>query len=1138
MSSKSQSTEGEGSATVSASQSSLSGGSTAPPSSEIATSEKQSTSTKQSSGSNNPTAAPSVKSSSESSHASSSQPHTENESTTSADALTETQYIISTVTASDSSGLVTFTTTVEAASSSRGSGETTPVEPSHSDTPSSTQGSPIYSPFPSAFIFDAVIAGQSYHLPSSDGPPTVIILHDGKTAELSHDKITIEGESVPVSQLSEDTKIAGVSVQKKPGEADEPQEEEGGGGGGGGGIGGLIGGLVGGAKKAVDGVKEAGESALGVPAAAAAGASTATFAGIAGKLSTAGNGVNALVSGLNGIQKAMPVDKLTQAGLGAAMDAQNLGRQASNWLSSTSGLVKDFPNLPKKVQDQVSDDIKKFAGEGGQLGKAQAALEAFKDFPWESELPQTQLPSATQNPTASATNRPSGTSMPTDTASRSISQDQSTTHSSWESTQSFTSASTTSAQNTTSLQSTQFTSTTSASNTTSATSSTSSAEPSPTETTQYYIRTKEGTSLETFKKFIKELDNAAGRSITYDPKLIPHQGYMTRLTSTQAEGLESKHKFILSAVPIVFKLEDLEISKKEEFRALPQQRNDTDLNLLDALLSEEPGEFFGHSQKVTRDFEEPDNNAPYWKKMLSAPPRTELEHDDPPYKRDKAEGKGATVYIIDDGFDTDQPELQSTADRQVWSHLVPNDFTFPENFLETMKRVHNDVSLKEDVKLGHHGTKMAIVTAGKTLGISPKANLVLFKAKGSWVPSTGAKFQTVSYQYQALDYALDNIRAMIMRKRIDDAERPVDQHERSVVQMSWGLEFGNNRQAESMVPLFDEFFQWCQSMNVPVVLAAGNSNRSPLDKKTPQSSGTTTNTVITVGGVTKRGSLWRDTSPAYNGAAGSMTVFAPAVDIVVPGDASIQDMGTSQAAAIVGGLAAYLYSVVPELKSGENTDMKNFIVQHAWVRAHPEPPVVFGDFARDGWPPRLNVVYNLAAGDPLHQNNPCAPGHIGKRDNSSASACSASYASQSSTPASSINSASSKTIKKSTSHPTITTPATSASHSKNSASSTSDSDFEYSTTTGTWSGKYYTTETKVIVSTVHVTDIMTVAPPPDTTEAPPPPPPPPSSEAPPPAETSHREKPDSLPFCCKRDGNGDLIVGHLQPRCCRRAVGI
>jgi hypothetical protein len=55
-----------------------------------------------------------------------------------------------------------------------------------------------------------------------------------------------------------------------------------------------------------------------------------------------------------------------------------------------------------------------------------------------------------------------------------------------------------------------------------------------------------------------------------------------------------------------------------------------------------------------------DGAAPWWKNMLSAPPRTITEQvgaprDDPFYIRDDSGGRGTTIYVLDDGFDIDIP---------------------------------------------------------------------------------------------------------------------------------------------------------------------------------------------------------------------------------------------------------------------------------------------------------------------------------------------------------------------------------------------------------------------------------------------------------------------------------------------------
>lgn len=98
--------------------------------------------------------------------------------------------------------------------------------------------------------------------------------------------------------------------------------------------------------------------------------------------------------------------------------------------------------------------------------------------------------------------------------------------------------------------------------------------------------------------------------------------------------------------------------------------------------------------------------------------------------------------------------------------------------------------------------------------------------------------------------------------------------------------------------MFPGFLAWCDDHRAVVVLAAGNFPEKRLHELVPQKFGTADNGIITVGGVEKDGTFWRDTTQLEAGQAGSMSVFAPARDVIVPGP-PIGDTGTSQAAAIV-----------------------------------------------------------------------------------------------------------------------------------------------------------------------------------------------------------------------------------------------
>ena len=73
--------------------------------------------------------------------------------------------------------------------------------------------------------------------------------------------------------------------------------------------------------------------------------------------------------------------------------------------------------------------------------------------------------------------------------------------------------------------------------------------------------------------------------------------------------------------------------------------------MFDEILPLKPDLSVEDLRKKPRAFLPPNSNAPYWKKMISAPPRNDLGSPDPPYKTDDIGGKNAYVYIIDDGFD-------------------------------------------------------------------------------------------------------------------------------------------------------------------------------------------------------------------------------------------------------------------------------------------------------------------------------------------------------------------------------------------------------------------------------------------------------------------------------------------------------
>jgi subtilisin family serine protease len=83
-----------------------------------------------------------------------------------------------------------------------------------------------------------------------------------------------------------------------------------------------------------------------------------------------------------------------------------------------------------------------------------------------------------------------------------------------------------------------------------------------------------------------------------------------------------------------------------------------------------------------------------------------------------------------------------------------------------------------------HGTKMATIAAGKTLGVAPNANLYLMKTKGQWnrasSTSSPVSDMTLSLQNRALRRIFAEIREHV-RQRLEKSNTA-----KSVINMSWG----------------------------------------------------------------------------------------------------------------------------------------------------------------------------------------------------------------------------------------------------------------------------------------------------------------------------------------------------------------
>ncbi|KAH7411597.1 peptidase S8/S53 domain-containing protein [Phaeosphaeria sp. MPI-PUGE-AT-0046c] len=790
--------------------------------------------------------------------------------------------------------------------------------------------------FPALFAIDATIEGTTYQLPHPDQPPIEILLLDGSIAQLFAGKIVLRGQTLEVPSnipSSQPIAVGGQTVTVHPGESKEPKKGDDGDNSSGGGLFAAVGGLIGAAGSAS---KSVGNAAVGAVNFASGG--TGAAAGqLAGAFAGAASGLSGVVSSLNGIQKAFPLGELSQAGMTSFIGAANLGRSSIDTMRSMGKLLGKFDSLKPDVQQKVRDSLGKFSKPDGDMLKAIEALKAFEKFRWEAEVPKTELPSPTAPPdqTKSAENT-----------------------------------------KTTSMQSSRVIASTSAMSSSTSAASSSATPTSTARPLTYYIATKWGNPVETFKKFIQELDGGAGNADVQEHR----QTYKTSLNASHALDLQAKYPFLLYVYTDEGYVGDLDSNNNNEFfHAIPKQnRGEASMSHTNVLHAKRKAPLSVSSRLLPRNLLPEDQGAPYWKKMVSSPFRQSPLQPvsmDPPYLADDSGGKDTTIYIIDTGFDVSQPDLDSSQ-RTVETYFVSNDVAFTDEYIANMRKFGRANAAPVIAHIGDdsgHGTKMATIAGGKVHGIAPKANLYLLKFMGHWNSEKAAREpdRLGKIQPMALTAVFDTLRLHVTRRL------RVNKDAKSVINLSWGVDTDPTGAGPIIEALFPEFLDWCENFKIPIVVAAGNDPEKNLHDKIPQKFGTKDNLIITVGGVRDDGTLWPGTTLHEPGQAGSMSVWSPAMDVVVPGPGNGPNTGTSQAAAIVSGLVAYYYAnrELELLFHGDpsvprpSEDIKKFLTAHAWTRI---PQNMLPNDHLGNRLDNLNVVYNLARGDPAHTEFPCA----------------------------------------------------------------------------------------------------------------------------------------------------------------------
>ena len=288
--------------------------------------------------------------------------------------------------------------------------------------------------------------------------------------------------------------------------------------------------------------------------------------------------------------------------------------------------------------------------------------------------------------------------------------------------------------------STNSTATATATGSSSSSSSSGTATPTP-----YMFTTNTGTDPSVFQSYIKTLpDGGAGGQIVFPN--VPWQSYVTNLTSDQAKDVASQ-----SFVRFVTLITENDVGT---FGAIPppeklQKRVAPNLNLQQRPNSEE------HLKVVSTA-----------NQQTLYPPGAAL----PDYLFDPLLGQGQTIYVLDSGFNTAHSELAANG-RTVTTHVVPNQYTL---LLQP-----NGQSPEDITDYSGHGTAVASIAGGVTLGVASKADLVLIKFRNTFLAPSGNRVYP-GMNEATIQYSWSYIINDVLQKRINGYTG------KSIINMSYG----------------------------------------------------------------------------------------------------------------------------------------------------------------------------------------------------------------------------------------------------------------------------------------------------------------------------------------------------------------
>ncbi|KAJ5095403.1 hypothetical protein NUU61_004759 [Penicillium alfredii] len=470
----------------------------------------------------------------------------------------------------------------------------------------------------------------------------------------------------------------------------------------------------------------------------------------------------------------------------------------------------------------------------------------------------------------------------------------------------------------------------------------------------YLIRTKSSTPVSTFDAFIQELDEGQGK-----PEIFPdgeYQSYQTNLTESQAEEIRQKD-FILLVFPAGIANE---VKPRD-----PQQGavNDT---------SEAPSE----GSRLERRQRHTPRQLQFvsWNGLGEAP-------DDLRYRRDSSDGAGVPIFVIDSGFNIHHPELARHG-RRVFPWAVPE--TAMPSQMRIGGRIWDRLPQQFDTDYEGHGTKMAALAAGTTLGAARFADLHLIKASVDYdyQGNRGTRQARTSYETWRLvfRYIVHVLRAQAQNARMNGFTL------KAIVSISGDRDrVDDDEQTDRAYwSLFQDFAADLNEYGVPLVVAAGNDG---LEGRTLDDSFLTAlsrpgNNIIPIGGVQADGTLWIQTTP--DGRRSRISAYTVCTDLDTLDDhgryISHYDSGTSPAAAITSGMLATWLSIdlcnVPPVfqdvvgrifdryGNPNAVGIKNQLERVSYQKNHRKVPRGTPRLPYE-LPLRVNSIYNWARGRPV-----------------------------------------------------------------------------------------------------------------------------------------------------------------------------